>query len=247
MISFLANPHRFMKFARIAAPLLGIAALLTICIGLWIGIWHSPQDYQQGHSVRIMYVHVPAAWNAMMAYGIMATASLIAFIWRHPLADELARACALPGAAFTALALITGSLWGKTSWGTYWVWDARITSMLVLLFLYIGYMSIWTILDDQKKAARIAGLVAMVGAVNLPIIKYSVNWWNTLHQGSTLSAPNAPGLPTEMLIPLLLLTIGYSCFFGWLTINRVINAIAKSKTNRRSQGETAANVTLEAL
>lgn len=247
MISLLANPHRFMKFARYAGPFFGVTALLTICTGLWMGIWHSPEDYQQGHSVRIMYVHVPAAWNAMMAYGIMATMSLIAFIWRHPLSDELAKACALPGAAFTALALITGSLWGKTSWGSYWVWDARITSMLVLLFLYIGYMSIWASMEDKKKAARIAGLVAMVGAVNLPIIKYSVNWWNSLHQGSTLSSPNAPGLPPEMLLPLLLLAIGYSCFFGWLVINRVINSIAKSKSSRSAQDNKAASIKMETL
>lgn len=247
MISILANPHRFLKFARIAGPVLGIIALLTICTGIWLGIYRSPEDYQQGHSVRIMYVHVPAAWNAMMAYGIMATTSLIAFIWRHPLADEVAKACALPGAAFTALALITGSLWGKTSWGTFWVWDARLTSMLVLLFLFLGYMSIWATMEDKKKAARTAGLVAMVGVINLPIIKFSVNWWNSLHQGNTLSSPNAPGLPTDMLIPLLLLTVGYSCFFGWVVINRVQNSIAISKKTRKSKENKAATITMETL
>ena len=247
MISILANPLRFIKFARFASPIFGTIALGTILWGLYLGLWNSPEDYQQGHSVRIMYVHVPAAWTGMAAYGGMAVASLIAFIWRHPLADELARAIALPGAMFTSLALITGALWGKTSWGTFWQWDGRMTSTLILLFLYLGYMSIWTIIEDKKRAARIAGLIAMVGSINLPIIKFSVDWWNGLHQGSTLGAINAPGLPKDMLMPLLLLAIGYTFFFGWVVINRVLHTIAVAKKRRKQDKPAAATVTMETL
>lgn len=248
MISILANPLRFIKFARIAAPLLGITALACIGIGIWLGIWKAqPPEHQGGHNVRIMFVHVPAAWNAMMAYGVMAGASLIAYIWRHPLADELARACALPGATFTALGLITGSLWGKISWGTYWQWDGRMTSVLILLFLFIGYMSIWNVIEDKRRAARIAGLVAMVGSVNLPIIKFSVDWWNSLHQSATVSSPDAPGLPTDMLLPLLLLAVGYSCFFGWVVINRVLYAIHVAKQARESERQPNTKISLETL
>lgn len=247
MLSILANPLRFIKFARIAGPILGIIALVTICYGMWVGLWHSPEDYQQGHSVRILYVHVPAAWSAMMAYMVMAGASLVAFIWRHPLADEVAKACAIPGAAFTALTLLTGSLWGKTSWGTYWQWDGRMTSVLILLFLYIGYFSIWNIIEDKKRAARIAGLVAMVGSINIPIIKFSVDWWNGLHQGSTLSAPGSPGLPKDMLIPLLCLAIGYTCFFGWVVINGVLSSIHSAKQARKSETKPTTKAVMETL
>ncbi len=247
MISLLANPARFKKFARIASPLLGFAALILIGFGIWQGLWKSPEDQLQGHSVRIMYVHVPAVWSAMMAYLVMAVASLIAYIWRHPLADELARACALPGAAFTALGLLTGSLWGKTAWGTYWQWDGRMTSFLLLLFLFLGYMSIWTIIEDKKRAARIAGLVAMVGSINLPIIKFSVDWWNSLHQTASLSSPGAPGLPPELLLPLLLMAVGYSCFFGWLVINRVLTVIALTKAQRDREKPVSTSTVMETL
>jgi heme exporter protein C len=247
MISLLANPNRFLKFARIVSPVFGLAAFILICAGIWMGLWNSPEDYQQGHSVRIMYVHVPAAWASMMAYAVMAIASLIAFIWRHPLADELARAAALPGLAFTFLALLTGSLWGKLSWGTYWQWDGRMTSYLLLLFLYIGYLSIWETIEDKKKAARIAGLVAMVGSVNLPIIKFSVDWWNSLHQTSTISSPDAPGLPPELLWPLLLMALGYSFFFGWVVVNQVRHSIFIARQARASKPQKLNTVTLEKL
>jgi len=245
MISFLANPLRFKKFARIAAPIFGVLALVLIVTGIWVGIWRSPEDQLQGHSVRIMYVHVPAVWNGMMAYGAMALASLFAYIWRHPLADELARACALPGAAFTALGLLTGSLWGKTSWGTFWQWDGRMTSTLILLFLFIGYMAVWAGTPDKRRAARIAGLVAMVGSINLPIIKFSVDWWNTLHQTSSVSMPDAPGLPPSILLPLMLMTFGYSFFFGWLVLSKVQNSISKAGANRRKPA--AATTSFEKL
>ena len=247
MISILANTNRFLKFARIVSPLFGLAALVLICLGVWMGLWNSPEDYQQGHSVRIMYVHVPAAWSSMMAYGVMAAASLIAFIWRHPLADELARAAALPGLAFTFLALLTGGLWGKLSWGTYWQWDGRMTSYLLLFFLYVGYLSIWETFEDKKKAARIAGLVAMIGSINLPIIKFSVDWWNSLHQTSTISSLDSPGLPPELLWPLLFMALGYSFFFGWLVINRVRHSIFEARLARSTKSQKPSTVTMEKL
>lgn len=246
MISFLANPLRFRKFAKFATPAFGCLALILIFTGVYFALWKSPEDYQQGHSVRIMYVHVPAAWNSMLAYGVMALASFVAYIWRHPLADELARACALPGAAFTVLALITGGLWGKTSWGAFWVWDGRTTSYLLLLFLYLGYMSVWNVIDDKKRAARIAGLVAMVGSVNLPIIKFSVTWWNSLHQNATLSLPDSPGLQPEMLTPLLLMVIGYSCFFAWLISSKILNLMTEVRS-KRSVRKPASTIKMETL
>ncbi len=233
MINFLANPMRFKKFANIVTPLFGLLAFFFISSGLYFGLFNSPEDQLQGHSVRIMYVHVPAVIIGMGAYAGMAIASLLAYIWRHPLSDELARALALPGAAFTALGLITGSLWGKTSWGTYWQWDGRMTSTLILLFLFIGYMAVWSSVDDKKRAARIAGLVAMVGSINLPIIKFSVDWWNTLHQTSSYSMPDAPGLPSSMALPLALMALGYTFFLGWVVLNTVLNSIADAQVQRK--------------
>lgn len=245
MISFLANPLRFKKFANVAAPIFGLLALVLIGSGLYFGLWGSPEDQLQGHSVRIMYVHVPAVVTGMGAYAGMAIASLLSYIWRHPLSDELAHALALPGAAFTALGLMTGSLWGKTSWGTFWQWDGRMTSTLILLFLFIGYMAVWAGIEDKRRAARIAGLVAMVGSINLPIIKFSVDWWNTLHQTSSYSMPGAPGLPGSIALPLTLMILGYTFFLGWLVLNKVLNKIASAKTRRKRPA--AATTSLEKL
>jgi heme exporter protein C len=251
MISWLANPVRFAKFARFASPLFALAAFACIMAGLWTGLFTSPPEEFQGDSVRIMYVHVPAAWIAMMAYSFIAVASFTAYVWRHPLADIVARASALPGAAFTALALVTGSLWGSQTWMTYWEWDGRMTSMLVLLFIYIGYMAIWAVMRDKKRAARIAGLIAMVGAINIPIIKFSVDWWDdSLHQKATISSPGAPGMGPEFLTPLFLMMFGFSCLFGWLVINRVLTALAVNKreaASRAGAGARPATVTVETL
>jgi len=183
-----------------------------------------------------MFVHVPAVWTGMAAYGGMAVASLLSYIWRHPLSDELARSLALPGAAFTALGLLTGALWGKTSWGTYWQWDGRMTSTLILLFLFIGYMAVWAGIENKRQAARIAGLVAMVGSVNLPIIKYSVDWWNGLHQSSSFADKSS--MATDMKVLLFALALGYSFFLGWIVLNRMLNKIASAKTQRSRPATT---------
>ncbi len=246
MITWLANPQRFLRFEKIASPIFGGLALLTLAVGLWLSLIGSPPDYQQGDSVRIMYVHVPAAWGAMMAYTALTVASFVSFVWRHNLADSAGRAFAKTGAAFTFLALLTGSLWGKTSWGTWWEWDGRMTSVLVLFFIYLAYLLLWEMIDDKKRAARLAAILAMVGFINIPIIKFSVEWWNSLHQPATISNIGAPGLPPEMLWPLLTMFIAYSALFGWIALKN-IKADILEQNLRRKDSTSGAKITLEAL
>lgn len=246
LISYLANPARFLRFSRFATPASGWAALVLIGIGLALALFISPPAVEHGQAVRIMYVHVPAAWCAMAAYSGIAIASLVSFVWRHSLADSVARSLALPGAAFTFLALVTGSLWGRPAWGTWWQWDGRMTSVLVLLFIYIGYMAIWNIATDRRLASRLAAILAMVGALNLPIIKFSVNWWNTLHQPATVSEPGAPGLPPELLMPLLFMAMGYTALLAWFALRGTEAELAELKKQRAQQSKPA-SVTLEEL
>ena len=214
-----ASPLHFHAFAmRWAAWLLGLSALL-FGIGLYGGLVNAPADYQQGESFRIIYVHVPSAWLSMFAYMVMAGAGAISLIWRIKLGDVIARAAAPLGASFTALALATGSLWGKPMWGTWWVWDARLTSELLLLFLYLGYMALQSAIDDRRAAARAGAVLAVVGVVNIPIIHYSVEWWSTLHQPATVTRFDAPAMATSMLIPLLVMTLAFQLlFFGLLLV-----------------------------
>jgi len=219
MIAALANPHRFMGFARWAAPLLGVVALLLIVPGLWFG-FAAPPDYQQGTTVRIMFIHVPAAETSMFAYACLGGASFFSLVFRHALADAAARAAAPLGAAFTGLALVTGSLWGRPMWGAWWVWDARLTSVLVLLLLFIGYMALRSAIDDEAKAARAAAILALIGLINLPIIKFSVDWWNSLHQGESIFRPGGPTIAPVFLLPLALMSFGYLAAFGALWIAR---------------------------
>ncbi len=193
-----ANPARFLRIARVLTPALTLAGLALIAVGLGIGLFASPPDYQQGDSVRIMYVHVPAAWLASGGYLGLAVASAAALVWRHPLASVAARAIAPVGALFTAICLVTGSLWGKPTWGTYWVWDARLTSMLVLLFLYLGYLALASAEDERGgEPGKGAAILALVGVVNLPIIKFSVEWWNTLHQGPSITLTKIDDRPCD--------------------------------------------------
>ncbi|MCW5773515.1 MAG: heme ABC transporter permease [Rhodospirillaceae bacterium] len=216
----LANPARFLRFARRVQPWL--VALTVLCIGVG-GVWalfFAPADFQQGESVRIMYVHVPAAWMALFAYMCMAAASAGALIWRHPLGHVLARAAAPIGACFTLIALVTGSLWGKPMWGAWWVWDARLTSVLILFFLYLGYIALTHAFDDPGRGARAAAILAIVGIVNLPIIKFSVDWWNTLHQPASIIRRSGPTIDSSMLAPLLLMILGFTFYFFVVLILR---------------------------
>ena len=208
----LANPTRFLKYTQPLVPYLWIVTAALFASGLFMG-YMAPADYQQGETVRIMYVHVPAAWSAMMVYTIMALASAIGFIFRHPLADAAAKTAAPYGAVFTFLALITGSLWGKPMWGTWWVWDARLTSMFVLFLLYLGYIAIWQAIEEPSRAARIAGIVALAGFINIPIIKFSVDWWNSLHQPASVFRMDGPTIAPEILWPLLIMGLAYSFLF----------------------------------
>ena len=222
MITVLANPHRFMAVSRWLAPALGLLAAGLIGVGLSLGL-KVPPDYQQGETVRIMFVHVPAAWTSMLAYACLGGASFVSLVFRHAVADAAARAAAPLGAAFTAAALVTGSLWGKPMWGTWWAWgDSRLVSVLVLFLLFLGYIALRASIEDEAKAARAAEILALVGLVNLPIIKFSVDWWNTLHQGESIFRAGGPLIAPVYLWPLFLMGAGYSAAFGalWLTRTR---------------------------
>jgi heme exporter protein C len=217
----LANPARFQAFASALLPFLWAIAGLLIAAGQVLSLGFSPADYQQGQSVRIMYLHVPAAWLSLLGYSVMAAASAWGFIARHPLADVAAKAAAPVGAVFTALALLTGSLWGKPMWGAWWVWDARLTSELILLFLYLGYMALWSAIEEPARAARAAGILAIAGSVNVPIVHFSVNWWNTLHQGASVFRMGGPTIDAAMLTPLLIMALGFTVLFAALVLVRM--------------------------
>ncbi|MEM9494733.1 MAG: heme ABC transporter permease [Pseudomonadota bacterium] len=216
-----SNPAKFEALARTVSPYAFGVFLVAGAIGLAVSLFFSPPDYQQGNAVRVMYVHVPAAWMATIAYTFLAAMSAIAFVWRHNVADVAARAAALPGAVFTALALFTGAIWGKPTWGAWWVWDARLTSVLVLLFVYIGYMAVWRSMTDKARAARFARIVALVGFINIPIIKFSVDWWNSLHQPASIIRAGGPSVDGSMLTPLVTMLIAYTAFFVWLVLTGV--------------------------
>jgi heme exporter protein C len=197
--------------------------------GLYLALFASPPDYQQLESVRIMYVHVPSAWMGMFVYSSIAISSAMALIWKHPLADLIAKASAPVGAGFTLICLLTGSLWGKAMWGTWWVWDARLTSVLILFFLYLGYIALNNAFDDPARGAKASAVLALVGAVNLPIIKFSVDWWNTLHQPASVARLDAPAVHSSMLWPLLLMAVGFTLFYFTILIFRVRSEIAAAK------------------
>jgi heme exporter protein C len=222
MFAALANPARFMAFSRWAAPILGLLAAGLIALGLSLGL-SAPPDYQQGATVKIMFIHVPAAVTAELAYACLGGASFMSLVFRHALADAAARAAAPLGAAFTAMALITGSCWGRPMWGAWWVWgDARLVSVLVLFLLFLGYMALRASIDDEARSARAGEILALVGLINLPIIKYSVEWWNTLHQGASIMRPGGgSSLAPVYLTPLLMLIAGFVLAFGALWLARI--------------------------
>ncbi|MCB1734248.1 MAG: heme ABC transporter permease [Gammaproteobacteria bacterium] len=201
------------------APWMAALFFLTFIPGLYYSLIGSPPDYQQGESARIMYIHVPAAWMSMFIYGVMALAGAITLIWKMKMADIVAQVSAPIGASFTFLALVTGSLWGKPMWGAYWVWDARLTSELILLFLFLGYIALTTSIDDKRTAARAGAVLALVGVVNLPIIHYSVEWWSTLHQPSTVKVMGKSAIHLSMLIPLLLMSFAFKFYYAWVVLS----------------------------
>jgi len=229
-----ANPGRFIRFANALLPWCAGLTAVLIAVGLYLAFFVAPADYQQGESVRIMYVHVPSAWMALFVYTGIAAASAVALIWRHPLADLVAKASAPVGAGFTFLALLTGSLWGKPMWGTWWVWDARLTSMLVLFFLYLGHMAIMNAFEDPLRGFRAAAVLALVGFVNVPIIHFSVEWWSTLHQPSSVLRMGGPAIHPSMLWPLLVMTLGFNFYYVTLLLLRVKSELLAARLRART-------------
>lgn len=216
-----ANPAQFLRLANVIQPWALALTVALLGLGLYLALFASPADYQQGETVRIMYVHVPAAWMGLFVYTTMAVASGVALVWKHPLADVVAKAASPIGAAFTLVCLITGSLWGKPMWGTWWEWDARLTSMLILFFLYLGHMALLNAFDDPARGQRAAAVLALAGFVNVPIIKFSVDWWNTLHQPASVVKMGGPAIHSSMLLPLLLMGAAFTSYFVWLLLVRV--------------------------
>lgn len=224
-----ANPARFTRIADAILPWAGALMAFAFAAGIYFALFASPADYQQGETVRIMYVHVPSAWMAMQTYVFIAVMSAVALIWRHPLAEISAKAAAPVGAAFTGLALVTGMLWGQPMWGTFWVWDARLTSVLILFFLYLGYMALWRALPDSDRAGKAAAILALVGAVNIPVIKFSVDWWNTLHQPASVLRAGGPSIAGEMLVPLFTMFAAFFAYFVMVLLWRIKGEIAARK------------------
>ena len=218
MMFSLANPQRFMDETRQVLPLAAAFAIVLFGVGLWEALVASPPDYQQGESVRIMYVHVPAAWWSLAIYAFLAGASFVFLVWRHALADVAARAAAPIGAAYAGLCLVTGSIWGRPTWGTWWEWDARLTSMLILFLTFVGYVALRAAIEDEDKAGRMAAVLALAGAVNLPIVHYSVEWWSTLHQPASLMRRGGSALDPAMLGPLLTMAGAYALAFAALLL-----------------------------
>ena len=229
----LGSPPRFYGWAGRLIPWFGAASALLMLAGLYGGLVLAPADYQQGDSFRIIYVHVPSAWMSMFVYVSMAMAAAVGLIWRIKVADLVAGASAPLGASFTFLALVTGALWGKPMWGTWWVWDARLTSELILLFLYLGYMALNAAFEDPRTGARASAVLALVGLVNIPIIHYSVEWWNTLHQGPTVTKLDSPSIHISMLIPLLLMALAFTLYYGAVVLMRARTELLKRERNNR--------------
>lgn len=209
----LGSPPHFYRLSGTLIPWLGWCCLGLLLGGLYGGLVSAPPDYQQGESYRIIFVHVPSAWMSLFVYVVMAGAGAIGLIWRMKLADVIVASAAPIGAAFTFLALVTGSIWGKPTWGTWWVWDARLTSELILLFLYLGVISLRAAIEDPRSAGRACAVLALVGVVNIPIIHFSVEWWNTLHQGPTVTRFDAPAIHVSMLVPLLIMALAFKLYF----------------------------------
>ncbi len=244
MIS-LANPTRFLSLVGQVVPWLTALTLILLGIGLYLALFVAPPDYQQGETVRIMFIHVPAAWLSMFGYMVIAVAALGTLIWRHPLADVAAKTAAPIGATFTFVALVTGSLWGKPMWGTYWVWDARLTSMLVLFLLYLGLIALWQAIEEPGRAGRAVAILALVGAINIPIIKFSVDWWNTLHQPASVFRAGGSTIDISLLMPLFVMAAGFTALFVLLhllamraeILRRRVRALQQTQVERAALAE----------
>jgi heme exporter protein C len=227
-ISELANPSRFLRAASLAIPWLGGATVILFAFALYRAML-APDDYQQGATVKIMFLHVPSAWLGMLCWGLMTVAALGTLVWRHPLADVTAKAAAPLGAAFTLLCLVTGSLWGRPEWGTYWAWEARLTSELILFLLYLGVIALWRTVEDASRAARAVAILTLVGAIDLPIIKFSVDWWNTLHQRASVFRLGGSTIDPTILIPLLLMAAAFTLLFVTLLLAAMRNEILRRR------------------
>ena len=228
-LHFLANPARFRRFSQRVLPGLGFATALMLAVGFYMAFFVAPQDYQQGDTVRIMFLHVPAAWLSMAGYALLAALGASLLVWRHPLAALMARAAAPVGASFAAVCLLTGSLWGRPMWGTYWVWDARLTSMLLLFFLYLGHIALSRAYDSPERGDRAAAILALIGVINLPIIKFSVDWWNTLHQPASITRLDAPAIHNSILVPLLWMAVSLLLLFVFLVLLRTETEIDRRR------------------
>ena len=233
----LANPTSFLKWSRRVLPWASVTTVILLAAGLYLSLFVAPPDYQQGETVRIMFVHVPSAWMALFTYAVMAGASAAGLIWKSPLSHLTAKAAAPIGASFTLLALVTGALWGQPMWGTWWVWDARLTSVLILFFLYLGYIALWEAIDDYTRAAKSTAILALVGVVNIPIIKFSVDWWNTLHQPASVLRMDGPSIHPSLLVPLLVMGGAFTGYFIVVLLIRLEREILarQAQVLRRAQ------------
>ena len=239
----IANPGQFVIWTKpLLWPLVIVTAVL-FAVGLYCAFFNSPQDYQMGDTVRIMYVHVPNAWLSQFVYGVMTVSALGTLVWRHPMADVSMKAAAPLGALFTALALFTGALWGRPTWGTFWEWDGRMTSTLVLLFIYLGLIALWRAFDDQLRAARVIAVFTLVGAINIPIIKFSVDWWSTLHQPASVFRPDGPRMPGSILTPLFVMFFAFTFLFITLQLKAMHTEVKRRRViglqRRMAQGDRA--------
>jgi heme exporter protein C len=240
----LANPTRFLVLVDRIVPWLMVLTAILLGAGLYLAFFVAPPDYQQGETARIMFIHVPSAWLGMFGYMLIAASALGTLIWRHPLADVSAKTAAPIGATFTFIALVTGSLWGKPMWGTYWVWDARLTSVLVLFLLYLGLIALWNTIEEPGRAGRAAAILALVGAVNVPIIHYSVEWWNTLHQPASVFRVGGPTIDPSLLAPLLVMAVAFTLVFVLLHLIAMRAEILRRRVRalQQTQVEQAALV-----
>lgn len=240
---FIANPTRFQVISQRLRPVCFWGALSCFVYGLYLALFASPADYQQGEAVRIMYVHVPSAWLSLSSYLGLGVCALFYLVWRHPLGDIAARAIAPIGAGFAGVTLITGSLWGYPIWGAWWVWDARLTSMLVLFFFFIGYIALANGFARPERGARMAAILALIGCINLPIVKFSVDWWHTLHQPASILRSGGISIDSSMLWPLLIMAIGFQFFFIWIVLHRIswmlANKRLQARLNKAKKGDGA--------